>query len=186
MRSRFLTLCGVFLATVFIVGCNGKTPVSPSATPGIAASTAPERVPVPLVGEGSGQSWQGSEICAAGTSQAHPVTLTAVTGNFTHLGLTKMASRHCYVSRNPDGSLVYMGTAVLTAANGDEVHLTYTGSLFLTFGQPVMSDMTVAVVGGTGRFAEASRDGVATIEVALVQPSGPWAARFAMKGAIVY
>lgn len=184
MRTRALTLCGILLAAVFIVGCSGGTPVAPSVAPSQAASTAPLRVAVPLVGEASGQTWEVPGACAG--PPVHAKTVSEATGTFTHLGLTMLRSEHCFVGANPDGSLLYSGTAVLRAASGDEVHGTYSGSMFPPTGPGrIETTATYVVTGGTGRFADASGQAEGAIVVTITQP-GLAAIHFAVKGSIVY
>jgi len=74
------------------------------------------------------------------------------TGRSSHLGRIAGAGSHFL---NPDFSFV--GEATWTAANGDELHVTYDGQLFLS-GDPDFPFAFVAelrAVGGTGRFADA-------------------------------
>ncbi len=75
---------------------------------------------------------------------------------------------------------------MLTAANGDEVHSTYTGSMAIPVpGQVITTTMDFVVTGGTGRFAGASGHGQATV-VVTPQASGPSPMHFAMNAMIVY
>jgi hypothetical protein len=57
------------------------------------------------------------------------------------------------------------GFAVWTASNGDELHVTFAGNLFVPSGDPDFPFGAIAdfqAVGGTGRFADARGSGVLT------------------------
>jgi hypothetical protein len=78
-------------------------------------------------------------------------------GHATHLGQFTGAVSHCV----RDGSLDFTdGRFVFTAADGDELHGTHSGS-FVPTAAPKVFDFAgrVAFVGGTGRFADATGDG---------------------------
>ena len=86
--------------------------------------------------------------CAAGFT-----TVTDAKGTATHLGLTALHSEHCVT---PTGGME--GTMVLTDANGDEIHATYSGNSTApgAIGEPIHVTASVVIAGGTGRFANAS------------------------------
>ncbi len=184
MKSRVFTLCGILLALVFIAGCSGSNPASPSVGPSVVASAASVRVPVPLVGEASGQTWEVPGACAG--PPVHAKTISEATGTFTHLGLTTLRAEHCFVRPNPDGTFLFAGTATLRGANGDEIHGTYSGNMFPPSGPGrIETAATLVVTGGTGRFAGASGEAEGIIVVTITQP-GPAAIHFDVKGSIVY
>lgn len=184
MRSRVFALCGILLAMGSVGGCSGSTPVSPSVAPSQAASTTPLRVPVPLVGEASGQTWEVPGACAG--PPVHARTISEATGTFTHLGQTTLRSEHCFVGPNPDGTVLFAGTAMLRGADGDEIHGTYSGSMFPPTGPGrIETTARFVITGGTGRFADASGQAQGEIVVTITQP-GPAAIHFLVKGSIVY
>ena len=86
--------------------------------------------------------------CAAGFT-----TVTDAKGTATHLGLTALHSEHCVT---PTGGME--GTMVLTGANGDEIHASYSGNSTApgAIGEPIHVTASVVIAGGTGRFANAS------------------------------
>ncbi len=78
------------------------------------------------------------------------------TGTATHIGSFTLVEPNNLIERNADGSLTITGTAIITAANGDEIHATHSGTVhFLSNGMAqVTAEFTI--MGGTGRFAEAT------------------------------
>ncbi len=82
-------------------------------------------------------------------------TMWAATGNLTHLGRTEVQGAHC---STPDGAFAVGGEATLTAANGDEVSLTYTGTtVYFSMEEGlVVQEVKYIITGGTGRFEGAS------------------------------
>ena len=119
--------------------------------------------------------------CGAGFT-----AITAAKGPASHLGLTSWYSEHCLVN----GSDIVGEVLVLTAANGDEVHATYTGKAGgfpPAIGGPIAVTGTIVFSGGTGRFKNAS--GTAELSATVVfegmlDPS--WAGRWEWKGTIKY
>jgi hypothetical protein len=85
----------------------------------------------------------------------------AGTGNVSHLGRVTVSGSHDTVILASTGyttSLVVNGQATITAANGDQLSLTYSGSGTVT---PNGFDdgFTYQITGGTGRFAGATGGG---------------------------
>jgi hypothetical protein len=83
-------------------------------------------------------------------------TVSEGSGTGSHLGLVAMTSSHCTPVANEIGP----GQMTLVAANGDEVHMTYSGTCsappFPPVGEPITCNTENVVVGGTGRFANAT------------------------------
>jgi hypothetical protein len=119
--------------------------------------------------------------CAAGFT-----AITAAKGPASHLGLTSWYSEHCLVN----GSEIVGRLLVLTAADGDEVHATYTGSAGgfpPEIGGPIAVTGKIVFSGGTGRFKNASGSADLTATVVfegMMDPS--WAGRWEWKGTITY
>jgi hypothetical protein len=119
--------------------------------------------------------------CSAGFT-----AITAAKGPASHLGLTSWHSEHCL----ENGSDIVGGVLVLTAANGDEVHATYTGkagNFPAQIGGSITVTGTIVFSGGTGRFKNAS--GTAELSASVVSegmmdPS--WAGGWEWKGTIRY
>lgn len=72
-------------------------------------------------------------------------------GFSTHLGCFTGEGRHLLY---PD--LTFEGYATYTAANGDQLDVTYTGSIVTLEEFPVPVEAHFEIVGGTGRFANAT------------------------------
>ncbi len=78
-------------------------------------------------------------------------TVSEGSGTASHLGLVSMTSSHCSALPN----LMTQGQMTLVAADGDELQMTYTG--VCSPGMPVITcNADNVIVGGTGRFADAT------------------------------
>lgn len=152
-----------------------------------AASADADR---PFHGRASGQLTfpiVDTDICPGGMQ-----TQTRADGRFQHLGRTVVYSEHC----TPPGPEVTGGVMRLTAANGDELHLTYDavqldgpdifgGSVRVGESFPVVGTFTID--GGTGRFAEASGAGSLTARIVYEGLDDPsWAGSWAFTGTVDY
>jgi hypothetical protein len=116
--------------------------------------------------------------CGAGFT-----TITTAKGQATHMGLTTWQSQHCLGTENE-----FLGAALtLTAANGDKIYATYTGSCpGLVEGSGICSGHLV-FTGGTGRFISAS--GEAVMSAAIVFEGFEdfsWPGRWEWTGKISY
>ena len=114
-------------------------------------------------------------------------TVSNLSGNLTHMGRSEYFSTHCSTL---DGTSLVNGVATLVAANGDEIWLTYTAELISPLLPPPVVLVYLVenvVVGGTGRFEDASGEiaslAYVTIE-AFTDPSSPLDFDFA--GTIIY
>lgn len=101
-----------------------------------------------------------SAVCE---TAVQPGIAILVTGScrITHLGLAEVQSSHGVIPTGPmvGGVLpiaLVAGSGIYTAANGDRLHFTYSGSgtLALAAGHAVFNG-TTSYIGGTGRFAGA-------------------------------
>jgi hypothetical protein len=99
-------------------------------------------------------------------------------GNATHLGLFHEAGHVKFMQTDDPAVLQFKGCSIHTAANGDELHEIFTGSLNVQTGAATAA---VTFVGGTGRFVGASGTGVLSAEVL---PDG--SLEFAGQGTIDY
>jgi hypothetical protein len=97
-------------------------------------------------------------------------------GTATHLGAVTIQRTHCFSPfNNPP---IYNGHWEATAANGDRVWGSYTGTLIPTVfdpqGNPIRGQIIspYTVEGGTGRFANASGGGMTTADYDLVTNTG--------------
>jgi len=109
-------------------------------------------------------------------------TLAATQGTLTHLGLSEYFSSHCATE---NGGAVG-GEAVIIAANGDEIWLSY----MATFAAPPPIIMQIAefvVTGGTGRFEGASGLITAMVYITFQGFEDPaWPIEFVFAGTITY
>jgi hypothetical protein len=138
MRYALLGLC------VFAASCAGEAPSGPTS------------LSSPIGGAAVTEATGGSELPFRGTLQATETVDGALhhlvgTGEATHLGRFTLTSEFTVTSPPPTAS----GTAIWTAANGDQIFTTVTGLGVLTF--PILVTVeTYTITGGTGRFAGAS------------------------------
>jgi len=99
----------------------------------------------------------------AGRCDESPGTFSLTTfwgsGHATHLGRIDIVAQHC----SQPGGFYSQGELTITAANGDVLEATYTNGVSLTPPPEILfRDEFTFVDGGTGRFTEASGDGVET------------------------
>jgi len=82
-------------------------------------------------------------------------TVSEGSGTGSHLGLVSMSSHHCTPVAN-----AIAGQMTLGAANGDELHMAYSGTCsappFPPVGGLITCNTENVVVGGTGRFVNAT------------------------------
>jgi hypothetical protein len=77
------------------------------------------------------------------------------TGNATHLGASEfVATATVYLT--PPPPFLIVGTVIFTAANGDQLFASYTGTSMPVAGAPNNVLLTYTVTGGTGRFENAT------------------------------
>jgi hypothetical protein len=85
----------------------------------------------------------------------YDVNTSSGTGTASHIGRFEIAEPNNSVVRNADGSLVVTGTAIITAANGDQIFATHSGLITFQDGM-VQVDAEFTITGGTGRFTGAT------------------------------
>lgn len=112
-------------------------------------------------------------------------TWSEASGTASHLGLVTMVSNHC----TPPADVITGGQITLVAANGDELHMTYSGTLGPL--PPVGGVITVhshnVIVGGTGRFADATGEADFTALVTFAGFGVPvWPATWTWDGTLSY
>jgi hypothetical protein len=108
----------------------------------------------------------GETLVIGWCDQAGGVLLTAApgTGTATHIGRFEVQQTQCV---NPTTGAATDGVATLTAANGDEIYMTYDGQFVP--GEPPTADLFYTVTGGTGRFTHAQ--GEIEVRVIFTSPS---------------
>lgn len=133
------------------------------AAPASALATNPAPS-VPFVGSAFGTDETVPPTdCPAGAAWRY---VLSGTGQFAHLGRVALAVSHCtwFDPIALDGT--FQGSMTFTAANGDTLVLTHSGTFALAMGPsgPVSSFIEFAweVTGGTGRFATATGSGQGT------------------------
>jgi hypothetical protein len=115
-------------------------------------------------------------------------TVSDATGIVTHLGRVVSTSRHC----TPPGAEI-SGRMTLTAANGDELYLDYTGTCVpdtpeLTAGETYfVCENPFEVGGGTGRFEDATGSGNISARVLFAGFEAPdWPGSWTVTGTFRY
>jgi len=116
--------------------------------------------PRPIMGFMSGDAaWAPEEYCNGVNFDPlleSPITsYSSMFGDVSHLGSAEYHSMHCSTD---DGLHLTRGKATLIAANGDEIWLEYTANAIPPVMIPgiVVYEVMNEVVGGTGRFEDAS------------------------------
>jgi hypothetical protein len=156
----------------------GPTPVGVSATESTAVMHEQD-VPfkVSLTGTVT-HVFANPRNCAAGYT-----TISQATGTASHMGLVTYEGWHC---PTPAGMI---GEGVLTAANGDKRYMTYVVAPTNppVLGQPLSIVGTITIVGGTGRFADAS--GTGTVRASVIfegYEDLEWPAQWEVEGRFSY
>jgi hypothetical protein len=194
---------GVLIVLVpLAIGCN-QSPVAPSQTrDALPAETAissatPNTMPaeatmssvthrraVPFSGVVTGEAVFDFATNPKGCGSTF-TTITTAKGQATHMGLSTWQSQHCIGSQGE----MLDAEVVLTAANGDEIFATYSGSCAApsVLGDLVRCSAELEFSGGTGRFVNAT--GTAHLSATVVfEGFGDfsWPGRWAWTGTITY
>ena len=102
-------------------------------------------------------------------------TMSAATGNTSHLGKATVESGHC--TPGPEDTLYGPGDMKLVAANDDEVHISYGGECplvgDLVVGETFSCTIDFEITGGTGRFADAIGGGHGMVYVEFLGLGAP-------------
>jgi len=128
----------------------------------------------------SGAAFEMGEQAEVGKPFKADCELRATTTEFTQSGFVQTVTGVCQASHKGRSSfygidVVDFGTgayemhAVITAANGDEMHATITGKGTLTATGAILAGLAT-ITGGTGRFANASGQ---SAQSAVVTATGP-------------
>ena len=163
---------------------------------------APSLAVLILAGCASDELTGASAVAAARTTQVEAgrpfkadCDLQATITGFTATGFTQTVTGSCQTSHLGRSTfygldvvdfatLTYEMHAVITAANGDEVHATITGNATLTPTGAILAG-AAAITGGTGRFANASGN---PAQSAVVTSTGPLTATasYHLDGRLLY
>ena len=114
-------------------------------------------------------------------------THSEASGVASHLGLATMVSNHC----TPPANAITGGHMTLVAANGDELHVTYSGTCsappFPPVGEVLTCSTESVIVGGTGRFADATGEAQTTAYVTNAGFGAPeWPVTWTWDGTLGY
>lgn len=126
---------------------------------------------------GSDLPFRGSQ---SGTGTVNFVTLQShvvTSGTFSHCGLTTAVQDFQLAPTGP-GAFNFVGTWTATAANGDQMFGTSTGTSTFTDSTHVTSVGSYTSSGGTGRFADATLTFVATVHSTQLSVAGGIATNF--------
>lgn len=175
MRSHCLLIAGA----VALFACENATAPEPVGSPADASVAVASSNASPMSGESVVRQFklksEGWMVPLGWCDEAAGVLHAAVPGEgtMTHLGRFDIQQSGCIDFAT---GAVTEGMGVLTAANGDEVHLEYAGSA--TSAAPPTYALHYVVTGGTGRFsgAEGQADFVViyTSETTWIAEGGGW------------
>jgi hypothetical protein len=187
MNHRFLSTSNSVLALFALVGCDQSAPLAPfgeSTTAQLTPAAASGLQMVPWK-----ESYEASGTITLDARCPTPLLLVSLEGGgtATHVGKYTIVNSHCV---DPSTGALTSGTFIKTAANGDQIFGTYTGST--TIIQPPAPigifgvTGTLTFTGGTGRFAGVT--GAATMSGSLQsdfsQPTVPTDVMLVMIGSI--
>ena len=175
MRGQFLLIAGA----VALFGCGDATAPEPDSPPADASVALASSHVTPMSGESVVHQVklksEGWSIPLGWCDEAAGVLHSAVpgVGTMTHVGRFEIQQSGCIDSAT---GAITEGRGVLTAANGDEIHLEFAGSA--TSVTPLTYALHYIVTGGTGRFlsAEGESDFVViyTSETTWIAEGGGW------------
>ena len=166
MPARSLTsMPTLALAAVLVItGCD--RPAMPTAPSAVHLATSQVR-PFRLTVEGNANPDFSQGPC-------NVVNTEAGTGKALHLGKVTWTSSEvanfCVDPSNP-GKAAVTGTMVVTAANGDQLTISYQSTVQGDFAAGTLTVTgTWTITGGTGRFSDASGSGTLTAAGSLAPP----------------
>lgn len=152
--AKFAILFALFIAQ----GCSNENPVS-----------EPEAKMVSFTGQFSGKNQVGFSVLGFEPCSGDLISLNlAGTGLFTQIGAATVELSHCArpepISTNPLTLEVLYGKIIMAGANGDKIHIDYSGSTIHS-GKVVLKG-EFFITGGTGRFSDAHGTGTFVCEMA--------------------
>lgn len=182
----FYRLLAATACVAALAGCQQAGPRlhSTGSITAPSASLALKPVEVPFTGVLAGEAvfdfMQNPKGCPSGFT-----TVTTATGTASHMGRTVWQSQHCADETHQ----LLNAELVLVAANGDELHATYTGACGAIgeVGEPFACSGTAVLAGGTGRFADAEGTvewKATVVNEGFADPS--WPGTWEWRGAIRY
>jgi hypothetical protein len=136
---------------LIIWGCSKIDSNSPVST-----DVSLEKVLVPFNGSYDGIADQGgTSTCGTGWTNK----FSYGEGKATHAGKSIFELDYCILTTSMAGGLIDNGTGTLTAANGDKIYCSFTGTYAFSGGwPPTLNTITGygVITGGTGRFEGAT------------------------------
>ncbi len=170
---------------LLLAGCQAAGPgLSPTASITAPSSVSMKSVDVPFTGVVDGDAVFDFQTNPKGCASTF-TTITTAKGQASHMGLTTWRSEHCLGAE----SQILDSELVLTAANGDKLFGTYSGSCAGTgvIGEPVKCSGSAVFSGGTGRFEKATASGTWTAAIIFQGFDDlSWPGRWEWKGTIRY
>ena len=105
-----------------------------------------------------------------------------------HLGKAMLVGTTTVTGKSECGGFIGIEKDTITAANGDEVFTSGNGVSCPVSSNPIVfrDTVTFAVVGGTGRFADASGSGTVQTTIVITSPTGASTFTATITGAISY
>lgn len=161
------------LIVLILAGCSGDPLTAVSSSEAAFANGLKAEIGVPFKAD-----CELNATFVAFTPTGFKQTVTGVC-QASHLGRSTFYGED-FVSFAPPG---YAMEAVLTAANGDELHLSIAGQATLTSTGAILAG-SATITGGTGRFANASGQ-VAQSAVVTSSPAGATAS-YQLAGRLAY
>lgn len=151
--AKLVTLLALFVA----MGCSNENPLA-----------KPEAKTVSFTGQFSGKNHVGSSISNFEKCSGDLISLNlAGAGQFTQIGAATVEQAHCArpepISSNPLTLEVLYGNIILAGANGDKIHIAYSGNVVYS-GRAVLKG-EFYITGGAGRFSGAEGNGTFVCEM---------------------
>ena len=175
-RIIFLKPLGTLCIALFLISCQKDLKdINPQITANSTAVVAQSKMRVPF---------KGDFVTSREYLSAPPLLRLRITatGTASHLGQTTAISYPTIDFRTPPPFHV-SGTQVMTAANGDQVFVSFTGYSFPPDANGVIViTASNTITGGTGRFADATGSFHATSLAHTHSPVGS----FSFEGTISY
>ncbi len=156
MKQQLSTLLCVFASLVLFISCKKETSSLLSNEQKSQSSKMNEGVP-----------FKGEYTTVAQFLQGPAVQRITGTGHATHLG-ESMFVANATVNFSTPPPFAIAGTAVFTAANGDQFYTRFTGTSTPTGPGTLRGVINHTITGGTGRFEDAtgSLTGIALVNAA--------------------
>ena len=174
MKSHILLLAGA-VAWVACESTTEPTALGPSAQEAVQFDAAAGPTAAGLVLRDFTLKSVGEAVPLGWCDEAAGVAYSAVPGEgtMTHVGRFELEQAGCV---NLATGAVTDGQGVLTAANGDQIHLAFAGSAVNL--DPLTYELHYLTTGGTGRFSRAEGESdfvlVYTSETTWIAEGGGW------------